>query len=54
MLVSRNRSTDYSSAIAALNKPVYEVADKFHLVKNIYDRFSKLISENYDDYRLAV
>ena len=53
-LVSRDRSTDYSSAIAALDKPVTEVADKFHLVKNIYDRFSKLIAERYDDYRRAV
>ena len=53
-LVSRDRSTDYSSAIAALDRPINEVADKFHLVKNIYDRFSKLIGENYDDYRQAV
>ena len=53
-LVSRDRSTDYSSAIAALDKPVTEVADKFHLVKNIYDRFGKLIAEHYDDYRRAV
>ena len=53
-LVSRDRSTDYSSAIAALDKPIDEVADKFHLVKNAYDRFSKLIAENYDDYRQAV
>ena len=53
-LVSRDRSTDYSSAIAALDKPVTEVADKFHLVKNIYDRFGKQIAEHYDDYRRAV
>ena len=53
-LVSRDRSTDYSSAIAALNKLIDEVADKFHLVKNAYDRFSKLIAENYDDYRQVV
>ena len=53
-LVSRDRSTDYSSAIAALDKPIDEVADKFHLVKNIYDRFSKHIAENYEDYRQAV
>ena len=53
-LVSRDRSTDYSSAIAALDKPVDEVADKFHLVKNAYERFSKLIAENYGDYRQAV
>jgi transposase len=53
-LVSRDRSTDYSSAIAALDRTVTEVADKFHLVKNIYDRFGKLIAEHYDDYRRAV
>jgi len=53
-LVSRDRSTDYSSAIAALDRTVTEVADKFHLVKNIYDRFGKLIAEHYDDYRKAV
>ena len=53
-LVSRDRSTDYSSAIAALDRTVTEVADKFHRVKNIYDRFGKLIAEHYDDYRRAV
>jgi len=53
-LVSRDRSTDYSSAIAALDRTVTEVADKFHLVKNIYDRFGKLIAEHYGDYRRAV
>ena len=53
-LVSRDRSTDYSSAIAVLDRNVTEVADKFHLVKNIYDRFGKLIAEHYDDYRRAV
>lgn len=53
-LVSRDRSTGYSSAIAALERSVTEVADKFHLVKNIYDRFERLIAEHYDDYRRAV
>ena len=52
--VSRDRSTDYSSAIAALGRPVREVADKFHLVKNILDRFDKLVGENYNDYRQEV
>lgn len=53
-LVSRDRSTDYSAAIGALDRCVTEVADKFHLVKNIYDRFTKLIAEHYGDYRRAV
>ena len=31
--VSRDRSTDYSSAIASTERRITEVADKFHLVK---------------------
>lgn len=50
-LVSRDRSTDYSSAIASTKHHVIEVADKFHLIKNIQERFAKLISEHYFDYR---
>ncbi len=53
-IVSRDRSTDYSSAIASTERRITEVADKFHLVKNITDRTTKLIAENYADYRLAV
>ena len=50
-VVSRDRSTDYSSAIASSERPITEVADKFHLIKNITDRMAKLIAENYSDYR---
>lgn len=53
-LVSRDRSTDYSSAIASTGRPITEVADKFHLVKNITDRMTKLVAENYADYRQAM
>lgn len=52
--VSRDRSTDYSSAIASTGRQITEVADKFHLVKNITDRMTKLVAENYADYRQAV
>ena len=52
--VSRDRSTDYSSAIASTERRITEVADKFHLVKNITDRTTKLVAENYADYRQAV
>lgn len=52
--VSRDRSTDYSSAIASTGRPITEVADKFHLIKNITDCMTKLVAENYADYRLAV
>ena len=30
------------------------IADKFHLIKNISERFTKLIGENYSDYRNAI
>ena len=50
-LVSRDRSTDYSAAIASTNRPIAEVADHFHLVKNISDLLTRVISENYEDYR---
>ena len=53
-VVSRDRSTDYSSAIASSERPITEVADKFHLIKNIADRMAKLIAENYSDYRRAI
>lgn len=53
-VVSRDRSTDYSSAIASTGRKITEVADKFHLVKNITDRMTKLIAENYTEYRQAV
>ena len=52
--VSRDRSTDYSSAIASIGRQITEVADKFHLVKNITDRMIKLVAENYSGYRLAI
>jgi len=50
-LVSRDRSTDYSAAIASTERPIVEVADKFHLIKNILDRMTKLIGEHYSEYR---
>ena len=53
-VVSRDRSTDYSSAVASTGRSINEVADKFHLVKNISDRMTKLVAENYADYRQAV
>jgi len=53
-LASRDRSTDYSAAIASSGRKITEVADKFHLIKNIQDRFIKVLSEHYDDYRMMV
>ena len=53
-LASRDRSTDYSAAIASSGREITEVADKFHLIKNIQDRFIKVLSEHYNDYRTMV
>ena len=53
-LVSRDRSTEYSSAIRSIDRPIIEVADKFHLIKNMSDRFTKLIGEHYSDYRNVI
>lgn len=53
-LVSRDRSTDYSAAIANTKRPIAEVADHFHLVKNVSDMLTNAISENYEDYRQMI
>lgn len=53
-LVSRDRSTDYSSAIANTGRAIIEIADRFHLVKNMTDCITKVISENYVEYRKAI
>ncbi len=53
-LVSRDRSSAYSSAIGSIDRPIMEIADKFHLVKNMSERFTRLIGEHYSDYRNAV
>ena len=42
-LVSRDRSSAYSSAIGSIDRPIMEIADKFHLVKNMSERFTRLI-----------
>ncbi len=54
VLVSRDRSTEYSAAIASSDKCITEVADRFHLVKNMSDCITKVISENYANYRALV
>lgn len=48
-LVSRDRSTEYSHAIASCGRPVTEVADRFHLVKNMGKCVTDTVSEKYDD-----
>lgn len=54
LLVSRDRSTDYSAAVASTDRFIKEVADHFHLVKNASDMITRIISEKYEDYRELV
>lgn len=53
-LVSRDRSTDYSAAIAATERDLTEVADRFHLTKNMSDCVVKIIGSHYDDCRKSM
>ena len=53
-LVSRDRSTDYSAAIAATERDITEVADRFHLTKNMSDCVVKIIGSHYDDCRKSM
>ena len=53
-VVSRDRSTDYSAAIAATGRNITEVADRFHLNMNMSDCVTKVIGSHYDDYRKSV
>lgn len=53
-VVSRDRSTDYSAAIAATGRDITEVADRFHLSMNMSDCVKKVISSHYEEYRKSV
>jgi transposase len=53
-LVSRDRSTEYSAAIASTGRKICEVADLFHLVKNMSECITRVISDNYHSYREMV
>jgi len=53
-VVSRDRSTDYTAAIASTGRAIIEVADRFHLIKNMSDCVTKVISSHYEDYRKSV
>lgn len=53
-IVSRDRSTDYSSAITATGRNIVEVADRFHLNKNMSDCVTKVIGSHYEECRRLV
>ena len=46
-IVSRDRATNYSSAIAISGRKIDEVADRFHLIKNISDCVDRIICREY-------
>lgn len=48
-LVSRDRSTEYSHAIASSGLVVTEVADRFHLIKNMGECIADTVSGRYDE-----
>lgn len=48
-LVSRDRSTEYSHAIASSGLAVTEVADRFHLIRNMSECITDTVSAKYDD-----
>ena len=53
-IVSRDRSTDYTAAIAATGRNITEVADRFHLNMNMSACVTKVIGSHYDEYRSTV
>jgi len=53
-VVSRDRSTEYSAAIASTGRNIIEVSDRFHLIKNMSDCVTKVISDRYTAYRDTV
>lgn len=53
-VVSRDRSSDYTAAIAATGRNITEVADRFHLNMNMSKCVNKVIGSHYDEYRSIV
>lgn len=45
--VSRDRSSEYSAAIRSTDPEITEVADRFHLLKNMSECVTKVICANY-------
>ena len=46
-LVTRDRSTGYSSAIKSVFPLALQIADKFHILKNLSERILKIIKQEY-------
>lgn len=48
-LMSRDRATSYSSAAGSCGFPVTEIADRFHLIKNLWECVSDTVCSRYGD-----
>lgn len=53
-IASRDRSTDYSAAIAESGREIIEVADRFHLIMNLSSVVDRTINEKYEDYKRQI
>lgn len=53
-LLSRDRATAYSSAARSSGLPITEIADRFHLMKNLGECVSDTIKARYDDICAAL
>lgn len=52
-LVSRDRSVTYAEAVTKGAPQAAQVADRFHLVKNLTEAFEQLITRHHQDVRTA-
>jgi transposase len=52
-LVSRDRSVTYAEAVTKGAPQAQQVADRFHLVKNLTEAFEQLITRHHQDVRTA-
>ena len=51
-LVTRDRATSYSYAIKSAFPSALQIADKFHIIKNLSERILKIIKEKYKKIKL--
>ena len=52
--VSRDRASAYTAAIADINKSIVEIADRFHLLKNMSDCIRDVLKEKRKDYQEVI
>lgn len=52
--VSRDRASAYSAAVAEANAKIIEVADRFHLAKNMSDCLLNMLQEKETEYQAVI